>query len=65
MLIILAVMLALFIAVGTLYRLYMHIRMRREIKGEVDKTLEQYYRYIETFEEDNSGNRKKNKKEKK
>jgi len=32
-LIILAVIMALFVAVGTLYRLYMHIRMRREIKG--------------------------------
>lgn len=52
MLIILAVIVVLFVAVAALYRFYMHIRMRKEIKGEVDKTLEQYYRYIETFEED-------------
>jgi hypothetical protein len=39
-----------FIAVAALYRLYIHISMRKEIKSEVDKTLEQYYRYIETFQ---------------
>lgn len=45
----------------------MHVRMRKEIKGEVDKTLEQYYRYISTFEGDDgkSGKSKKQKKFKK
>lgn len=52
-LIILSVMIAIFIAIAALYRLYMHVRMRKEIKGEVDKTLEQYYRYIATFEGEN------------
>lgn len=25
--------------------------MKKEMKGEVDKTLTQYYRYMDTFEE--------------
>lgn len=49
-LIILLVIIAVFVTLAALYRLYMHVRMRKEIKGEVDKTLEQYYRYISTFE---------------
>jgi hypothetical protein len=40
---------ASFIGIAALYRLYMHMRMRKEIKSEVDRTLEQYYRYIETM----------------
>lgn len=39
-------MFVVFVGVAALYRLYIYISMRREIKGEVDKTLEQYYRYI-------------------
>jgi len=50
-LIIIFVVLAVFLAIAALYRLYMSLRMKKEIKGEVNKTLEQYYRYIETFEE--------------
>lgn len=49
-LIIVSIILVVFIGVGAVYRLYIHISMRREIKTEVDKTLEQYYRYIETFQ---------------
>jgi predicted Holliday junction resolvase-like endonuclease len=49
-LIIVSVIVVVFIAVAALYRLYIHISMRKEIKSEVDKTLEQYYRYIETFQ---------------
>lgn len=48
-LIIVSIILIVFIGVAAVYRLYIHISMRREIKTEVDKTLEQYYRYIETF----------------
>ena len=50
MLTIVGVLFVIFVAVAAIYRLYIYIRMRREIKGEVDKTLEQYYRYIETFQ---------------
>jgi hypothetical protein len=66
-LIIITVIIALFITIAALYKLYMHVRMRKEIKGEVDKTLEQYYRYISTFEGDDgkSGKSKKQKKFKK
>lgn len=66
-LIIILVILAIFVAIAALYRLYMHVRMRREIKGEVDKTLEQYYRYIATFEGENGsiGSSKKSKGQKK
>ena len=52
-LVIVCVILAMFVGVAALYRLYIHIRMRTEIKTEVEKTLEQYYRYIETFEGQN------------
>ena len=34
------------------YRFFVHYRMKKEMKGDVDKTLQQYYRYMETFEED-------------
>jgi hypothetical protein len=37
--IVVAVMFVVFVAVASLYRLYIYIRMRNEIKGEVDKTL--------------------------
>ena len=58
--VIIAVVLAVFIIIAALYRLYMSLRMKKEIKGEVNKTLEQYYRYIETFEEnsDNPGQKR-------
>jgi len=47
--IIVGVMLVVFVGIMGLYKVYMHVRMRKEIKSEVDKTLEQYYRYMETF----------------
>ena len=34
------------------YRFFVHYRMKKEMKGDVDRTLQQYYRYMETFEED-------------
>jgi hypothetical protein len=42
--------LIIFVAIAAGYRFYMHIRMKKEIKSEVDKTLEQYYRYMDTFQ---------------
>lgn len=56
-LIILSIMFVVFVGVAALYRLYIYFRMRGEIKGEVDKTLEQYYRYIDTFQEGGRGER--------
>jgi hypothetical protein len=49
--VILAVMIMVFITIAALYRLYIHLKMKTEIKSEVDRTLEQYYRYIDTFQE--------------
>ena len=60
--VVLTVVLALFVLVALLYRLFMHFRMKREIKTEVSKTLEQYYRYIETFQEDKDVSAGKSKK---
>jgi hypothetical protein len=44
-------MILIFITIAALYRLYIHLKMKTEIKSEVDRTLEQYYRYIDTFQE--------------
>lgn len=49
--VILSVMILVFITIAALYRLYIHLKMKTEIKSEVDRTLEQYYRYIDTFQE--------------
>lgn len=46
------------------YRLYIKMKMKTQIKTEVDKTLEQYYRYIETFEGNNGEIADLNKKKK-
>jgi hypothetical protein len=44
-------MIVIFVTIAALYRLYIHLKMKTEIKSEVDRTLEQYYRYIDTFQE--------------
>lgn len=59
-----AVVSAIMIVILVVFKAYMYWKMKREIKVEVDKTLEQYYRYMDTFEGENgevvdSKNRKK------
>lgn len=34
------------------FRWMINRRIKRELKGDVDRTLQQYYRYMETFEDD-------------
>lgn len=56
-----AVVVSVFVAIAALYRLYISIRMRSEIKSEVDRTLEQYYKYMDAFQDDSSISDKKSK----
>lgn len=38
-LIILLMIIGVFVLIAAIYRLYIHLKMKREIKSEVDKTL--------------------------
>ena len=53
--IIVGVVLIIVVLILVGYRIIMHRRMQKEMKGEVTSTLEQYYRYMDTLEGENSG----------
>ena len=44
-------LLILMVGVMFAYKFVIHRKMKKEMRGEVDKTLSQYYRYMETLEE--------------
>ena len=47
-----AVMVGIMVFVMVSYKVYIERKMKREMKGEVGKTLEQYYKYMENYERD-------------
>jgi hypothetical protein len=51
----------IFIIVGVLigYKIIMNRRMQKEMKSEVTNTLEQYYRYMDTLDNDTNSTQPK------
>ena len=45
-----AIFLAILVAIMFACKQFIYRKMKQQMKGEVDKTLSQYYRYMETFE---------------